>query len=167
MQYFSKSAKSKDTVTAKDVGDRFVKENNTVQEEEAPKSDAPFDPRPLHVILTERKAMIDASFDEYYSLKNRIAKVGEEDYQFYQSLADSKAQKEKRIREEEERELRKFKEQLERQAETPVELPKPKLQMPHAQKRKAIQQVLVANPVKRKKAVEEPKLDLNYASDSD
>lgn len=57
---------------------KFSKPDPTTAAEDIPEhdeSEIPFDPRPLHIILGERKAMIDAAFDEYFRLGNRIAKI--------------------------------------------------------------------------------------------
>lgn len=68
----------------------------------------PFDPRPLHIILAERKAMLDATFDEYFRMGNRVPRMEQEDAEWYNGLDDIRIAKNKRIRDEDQLELHKF-----------------------------------------------------------
>lgn len=83
----------------------------------------PFDPRPLHIIIAERKAGIDAQFDEFYKLSKRIARVDEDEAEWYNGLADARKNRDDAVKKQDSIALEKFKQAV--AAPAVVEQPAP------------------------------------------
>ncbi|KAJ3252032.1 hypothetical protein HK103_001869 [Boothiomyces macroporosus] len=107
----------------KDIKSKFISEANISEADKLPApepSKEKWDPRPLHVRIAEAKKKEEDEMNEIFRLANRIRKLDEDEISFYEQIKDAAMRKQTEIKNQENKELEKFRADAESLKTKPV-----------------------------------------------